>query len=92
MYMGRIVFSQLMDFLPKHEFDNCIQRYQGNYRVRQFSCFDQFLCMSFAQLTYRESLRDIETCLGAMQTKLYHKKDHDGSILDEVVPEAGHLS
>ena len=72
MYMGRIVFSQLMDFLPKHEFDNCIQRYQGNYRVREFSCRDQFLCMAFAQLTYRGSLRDIETCLRAMQTKLYH--------------------
>ena len=67
MYMGRIVFSQLMDFLPKHEFDNCIQHYQGNYKVRQFSCYDQFLCMAFAQLTYRESLRDIETCLRAKE-------------------------
>ena len=72
MYSGRIVFSQLMDFLPKHEFNKCVRRYQGNYRVRRFSCFDQFLCMAFAQLTYRESLREIETCLRALQPKLYH--------------------
>src|SRR4030042_4318667 len=72
MYSGRIVFSQLMDFLPKHEFNKCVRRYQGNYRVRRFSCFDQFLCMAFAQLTYRESLREIETCLRALQGKLYH--------------------
>ena len=72
MYSGRIVFSQLMDFLPKHEFDNCVRRYGGNQRIRKFSCYDQFLCMAFAQLTYRESLRDIETCLRAMEPKLYH--------------------
>ena len=72
MYAGRIVFSQLMDFLPRHEFDTCVRRYQGNRRVRTFSCLDQFLCMAFAQLTYRESLRDIETCLRAMRLKLYH--------------------
>ena len=72
MHTGRLVFSQLMDFLPKHEFDKCVRRYQGNYRVRRFSCFDQFLSMAFAQLTYRESLRDIETCLTTMGTKLYH--------------------
>lgn len=61
-----------MDFLPKHEFDKCVRRYQGHQRVRKFSCYDQFLCMAFAQLTYRESLRDIETCLRAMEPKLYH--------------------
>ena len=72
MYTGQMVFSQLMDFLPKHEFDKCVRRYQGNYRMRKFSCLDQFRCMAFAQLTYRESLRDIETCLRAMGTKLYH--------------------
>jgi transposase len=72
MYTERIVFSQLMDFLPKYEFNQCVRRYCGNYRIRHFSCFDQFLCMAFAQLTYRESLRDIETCLRAMQPKLYH--------------------
>ena len=72
MYTGRMIFSQLVDFFPKHEFDRCVRRYQGNYRIRRFSCFDQFLCMAFAQLTYRESLRDIETSLRAMQNKLYH--------------------
>jgi len=72
MHTGRIVFSQLMDFLPIHEFHKCVGRYRGNVRVRRFSCLDQLLCMTFAQLTYRESLRDIETCLRAMQPKLYH--------------------
>lgn len=72
MYSGEVVFSQLMAFLPRHEFDRCVRRYSGNRRVRGFSCRDQFLCMAFAQLTYRESLRDIETCLRAMQPKLYH--------------------
>lgn len=61
-----------MDWLPKHEFDKCVDRYQGNRRVRSFSCYDQFLTLSFAQLTYRESLRDIETCLNALKPKLYH--------------------
>ena len=68
----RTIFSQIMDYLPLHEFRNCVKRYQGNYRVRKFSCWDQFLCMAFAQLTYRESLRDIEACLRSMQNKLYH--------------------
>jgi len=72
MHTGRTVFSQLLDFLPRHEFDRCVRRYQGNYRVRGFSCLDQFLCLAFAQLTGRESLRDIETCLRAMRPKLYH--------------------
>lgn len=72
MHTGRIVFSQLLDFLPRHEFNRCVRHYQGNYRVRDFSCLDQFLCLAFAQLTGRESLRDIETCLRAMQPKLYH--------------------
>ena len=72
MYAGEVVFAQLMEFLPRHEFDRCVRRYRGNHRVREFSCRDQFLCMAFAQLSYRESLRDIETCLRAMQPKLYH--------------------
>jgi hypothetical protein len=69
---GKTVFSQVMDFLPKKIFRQCVDRYQGNYKVRYFSSFDQFLCMAFAQLTYRESLRDIECCLRAFQKKLYH--------------------
>ena len=72
MYSGRLVFSQLMDFLPMHHFRQCVNRYNGNYHMKYFSCLDQFLCMAFAQLSYRESLRDIESCLRAMQNKLYH--------------------
>jgi hypothetical protein len=72
MHEGKLVFAQLMDFLPKRDFDECVRRYRGNYRMRDFSCRDQFLTMTFAQLTYRESLRDIETCLRAMEPKLYH--------------------
>jgi transposase len=72
MYQGQTVFSQVMDFLPQKKFRKCVERYSGNYRVRSFTCYDQLLCMAFAQLTYRESLRDIECCLRAMREKLYH--------------------
>ena len=73
MYSGRLVFSQLMDFLPTREFHKCVNRYKGNHYIKTFSlCLEQFLCMPFAQLSYRESLRDIEACLRAMQNKLYH--------------------
>jgi hypothetical protein len=72
MNTGKTVFSQVMDFLPLHEFRNCVRRYRGDYKVRTLSCLDQFLSMSFAQMTYRESLRDIETCLKTMSSKLYH--------------------
>ncbi len=72
MNQGQYIFSQIMDFLPKKKFDRCANLYNGNHRTRSFSCFDQFLCMAFAQLTYRESLRDIECCLRALQKKLYH--------------------
>jgi hypothetical protein len=66
------VFAQLMDFVPVYEFRQCVERYNGNYKIKTFSCWDQFLCMAFAQLTYRESLRDIEACLRVAKTKLYH--------------------
>ena len=72
MFDGQLVFSQVMDFVPRHHFQKCVAQYKGNYRIRSFSCWDQFLCMSFAQLTYRESLRDIEACLRSCKTKLYH--------------------
>src|SRR5271169_6214070 len=72
MNQGRTVFSQLISFLPDREFRRCVARYQGDLRLRGFTCWDQYLAMAFAQLTYRESLRDIEACLGAMQGKLYH--------------------
>lgn len=72
MNLGKTVFAQLFKFLPIYEFRKCVQRYQGTYKVQTFSCWDQFLCLAFAQLTYRESLRDIEICLRAHQEKLYH--------------------
>ena len=72
MNRGQTIFSQVIDFLPQNKFRRCVNRYNGNYRVRSFTCYDQLLCMAFAQLTYRESLRDIECCLRAMREKLYH--------------------
>jgi hypothetical protein len=72
MNVGQSVFSQLMEFVPRYEFGLCVDRYHGDYKVQSFSCWDQFLTLAFAQLTYRESLRDIEACLRAKSTKLYH--------------------
>ena len=72
MNQGKTIFSQLISFFPKYEFDKCVQRYKGNYKVQTFTCWEQFLAMGFAQLTNRESLRDIEACLEAVQNKLYH--------------------
>jgi len=72
MNSGKTIFSQLMEFLPTYEFRQCVKRYRGNYKIKSFSCWDQFLCMAFAQLTYRESLRDIQACLRGNHQKLYH--------------------
>jgi Domain of unknown function (DUF4372)/Transposase DDE domain len=72
MHIGRTVFSQVMEHFPAYEFQKCVTRYDGDFRKRSFSCLDQFLCLGFAQLTYRESLRDIEACLRSVQGKLYH--------------------
>ena len=72
MYASKLVFSQVIDHLPIHTFGRCVVRYQGNRYVKSFSCLDQYLCMAFAQLTYRESLRAIEACLRAQKDKLYH--------------------
>ena len=72
MNSGRTVFSQVMDFLPLREFHQCVERYRGSYKIKGFTCLDQFLCLAFAQLTYRESLRDIEACLRSRHSKLYH--------------------
>jgi len=72
MHVGKLVFAQLMDHLPWKTFGRIVERYRGDHRVREFSCANQFRCMAFAQLTYRESLRDIATCLRAQSTKLYH--------------------
>jgi hypothetical protein len=72
MNYGQPIFSQLMDFMPTYEFNQCVKRYNGNYKIKNFTCREQFLCMAFAQLTYRESLRDIQACLRAANKKLYH--------------------
>jgi hypothetical protein len=72
MNFGRTVFAQLLDHLPSYEFQKCVTRYRGDYQQKTFSCWDQYLSMAFAQLTYRDSLRDIEVCLRSMQGKLYH--------------------
>ena len=72
MNSGKAIFSQIMDFLPVYEFNKCVQRYRGNYKIQSFTCLNQFYTMAFEQLTYRESLRDIEACLKALRTRLYH--------------------
>jgi hypothetical protein len=72
VYSGKVVFSQVMEFLPLHVFRQCVDRYNGNYKVKEFTCLDQYYSMAFAQITYRESLRDIEACLRAQHGKLYH--------------------
>jgi len=72
MYGGKLVFAQVMEFAPWHTFRRLVDKHQGDFNVRRFSCLDQFLCMAFAQLTYRESLRDIEACLRAQSARLYH--------------------
>jgi Domain of unknown function (DUF4372)/Transposase DDE domain len=72
MYTGKLVFAQLMGHLPLHTFRRCVARYGGDRKVRRFTCLDQYLCMAFAQFTYRESLRDVEACLRAQRNKLYH--------------------
>jgi len=72
MNSGKTIFAQLMDFVPVYEFRKCVDQYNGNRKVISFSCWDQYLCMAFAQFTYRESLRDIQACLRATQSRLYH--------------------
>jgi len=78
MHSGQLIFSQIMDHLPMHTFRRCVARYQGNHKVKTFTCRDQYFCMAFAQLTYRESLRDIEACLRAQKSKLHHMGIHGG--------------
>ena len=72
MHSGQLVFSQVMTHIPMSTFRTCVRRYRGNYKIKRFTCLDQFLCMAFAQMTFRESLRDIQSCLRAQRTKLYH--------------------
>ncbi|HIJ25971.1 MAG: DUF4372 domain-containing protein, partial [Gammaproteobacteria bacterium] len=72
MHIGQLVFAQVMLHLPKHTFRRCVQKYNGDHKVKSFSCIDQFLVMAFAQLTYRESLRETVICLRSQNEKLYH--------------------
>lgn len=72
MYTGKLIFTQAIDHVPSHTFRRCVHRYSGDQRIKRFSCQDQYRCMAFAQLTHRESLRDIATCLRAQSQKLYH--------------------
>jgi Domain of unknown function (DUF4372)/Transposase DDE domain len=87
MNFGRTVFSQLLGFLPDRQFRRCVTRYDGDIRLRSFSCWDQYLTMAFAQLTYRESLRDIEACLRSMHGKLYHMGFH-GKVARSTLADA----
>jgi transposase len=89
MLSGQLNFAQLMELLPRREFNRIVTQYHGNVRCRGFTCRDQFLCMAFAQLTYRESLRDIETCLRSLQPKLYHA-GFRGRISRSTLSDANH--
>ena len=90
MNSGKTVFAQLIKHLPRYEFNQCVLRYHGNHKVRSFSCMDQFLSMAFAQLTYRESLRDIITCLNSHRPKLYHM-GFRGKIAKSTLADANEL-
>ncbi|MCA9327894.1 IS4 family transposase [Candidatus Saccharibacteria bacterium] len=89
MYEGRMVFPQILEFLPRRTFDSCVRRYHGNRNVRSLTCRDQFLAMMFAQLTSRESLRDVETCLAAVQPKLFHA-GFRGPVRRSTLADANH--
>ena len=90
MNTGKTVFAQVLEHLPRYEFDKFVKEYEGNRRVRRFSCYDQFLCLAYAQLTYRESLRDIETCLNSHHEKLYHI-GFRGQISRSTMADAGEM-
>ncbi|MCJ7554706.1 MAG: DUF4372 domain-containing protein [Ignavibacteriaceae bacterium] len=75
MNQGQTIFSQIISYVPKYSFDSCVKKYRGNYKVQSFTYWEQFLVMAFTQLTYRESLRDIETCFRAMQNKLLNNNN-----------------
>ncbi len=90
MNVGKTVFAQILEHLPRYEFDKFVKEYEGNRRVRRFPCYDQFLCLAYAQLTYRESLRDIETCLNSHHEKLYHI-GFRGQISRSTMADAGEM-
>ena len=91
MYEGKLVFAQLMEYLPTHTFRRIVKRYDGDYKVQTFSCLDQFFCMAFAQLTYRESLRDIEACFRAQRSKLYHLGIRSKQVARNTIANANNI-
>lgn len=91
MYEGKLVFAQLMEHLPIHTFRRIVKRYDGDYKVQTFSCLDQFFCMAFAQLTYRESLRDIEACFRAQRSKLYHLGIRSKQVARNTIANANNI-
>ena len=90
MNVGKTVFAQILEHLPRHEFNKSVNKYKGNHRIRRFPCYDQFLCLAYAQLTYRESLRDIETCLNSHHERLYHI-GFRGQISRSTMADAGEM-
>jgi len=90
MNVGKTVFAQILEHMPRYEFNKCVNNYKGNHRIRKFPCYDQFLCLAFAQLTYRESLRDIETCLNSHHEKLYHIGFH-GQVSKSTLADANEV-
>ena len=91
MYEGKLVFAQLMEHLPIHTFRRIVKRYDGDYKVQTFSCLDQFFCMAFAQLTYRESLRDIKACFRAQRSKLYHLGIRSKQVARNTIANANNI-
>lgn len=89
MFAEKYSFSQLMDFIHLEQFQRCVRRYSGSYKVKSFSCWDQFLCMGFGQLTYRDSLGDIETCLRSREDQLYHRGIR-GRVSHSTLADANH--
>src|SRR5213075_3063313 len=91
MYAGKLVFAQVMEHLPLHTFRRIVSRYAGERKVKSFSCLDQFLCLAFAQLTYRESLRDIEMCLRPFRSRLYHAGFRGGAVTRNTLAHANKI-
>ena len=88
--MGKYVFSQVMEFVPHYPFNECVERYKGHRYVKQFTCWEQFLAMSFGQLAYRESLRDVVVCLNAQKRKLYYLGFRSLKVSRSTLSDANH--
>lgn len=91
MYQGKFAFSQLTEFINQYQFDECVEKYKGNHRIKHFSCWEQFLAMIFGQLTFRESLRDIIVCLNSQRSKLYHLGFRSNNIVATTLSRANEV-